>query len=195
MLELMGQSRRSAAVPLKNEPPATVFSRTPVILVSVDGASVCRAVAGTQWERVVNNRPLPVRRPAGKHYLRVFDGWLESRSLAGKYAISKKPPKDLEKVLRQAVESRRADLLDGAAGPARHGAGVAPTGIDVAGGSGPAPAAPAHCPARAPGDAATRSLQARRPVLGGLRRARARPGRLRAVPRPRLRYGRLRRKL
>ncbi|MBL8228716.1 MAG: hypothetical protein JNL98_09580 [Bryobacterales bacterium] len=113
-MAVLEESRKTATLPLNNEAPGVVFSSVPAILVLIDGEPVYRAAAGRQFERVVNTRPLLVRSRQGRHYLRVFDGWMEAASLDGEYKAQPNVPSDLEKVLEQAVTAKAVDLLDGA---------------------------------------------------------------------------------
>jgi len=107
-----GQAARS--LPLRNEPPRIVFSDTTAILVYVDGAPAYRPVKGTGLERVINTRPLLLKDSSGRHYLRVFDGWMLAAAAQGPYAVATKgTPKDLDAALKDAIASGQVDLLPG----------------------------------------------------------------------------------
>jgi hypothetical protein len=109
--------KKADQAPLKNDPPAIVFSTVPAMLVYVDGDPAWRPVAGTSLERVINTRPLLLRDTSGKLYLHVFDGWMASASLTGPYAVDAKPPAELEKAKKAAIDARQVDLLTGESGP------------------------------------------------------------------------------
>lgn len=49
MLAVEGAEQAAAKVPVKNDPPALVFSKTAAVLVSIDGPPVWRPVAGLPW--------------------------------------------------------------------------------------------------------------------------------------------------
>jgi len=90
----------STAYEVKNDPPQILFSTRTAVLVLIDGAPALRPVKDTRLERVVNTRGLLLRDPSsGKFYLRVMDGWMESQSINGPWAIAGQTPTDLQKVL------------------------------------------------------------------------------------------------
>jgi len=117
MLEVVEAAKKADDKPLKNDPPNMILSTTPAMLVYVDGTPAYRPVTGTKLERVVNTRPLLLKDEAGKHYLHVFDGWMTAGSFDGQYTVLAKPPADLEKAKKAAVDGRQVDLLTGQAGP------------------------------------------------------------------------------
>src|SRR5262245_13533261 len=84
MLAIEGAEKKARAVPIRNEPPTIVFSKTAAVLVPIDGEPAWRPVPGTGLERVINTRPLVLRDTAsGTLYLHLPDGFLEARALAG----------------------------------------------------------------------------------------------------------------
>ena len=113
MLEMAEADSGTQGLPLDNEPPQIVFATKPTILAYVDGAPVWRPVKGTGLERVLNTRVLLVRDTGGKHFVHVFDGWLESATLAGPWTLAKKASGDLEKAVKDAEASGQVDLLPG----------------------------------------------------------------------------------
>ena len=46
-LAILNAHEKSAAVPVKNEPPAFIFTQTPAVLVSIDGQPAWTEVSGT----------------------------------------------------------------------------------------------------------------------------------------------------
>jgi hypothetical protein len=104
----------SATYEVKNDPPHVFFSTQPAILVLIDGNPVLRPVDNTRVARVINTRVLMLRdETAGKFYLRLMDGWLESQSVSGPWAIAGQTSSDLQKALDLATASKQVDLLDG----------------------------------------------------------------------------------
>ena len=104
----------STTYEVKNDPPHVFFSTRPSILVLIDGNPVLRLVENTRVARVINTRVLMLRdESAGKFYLRLMDGWLESQSVSGPWAIAGQTSGDLQKALDLAVAGKQVDLLDG----------------------------------------------------------------------------------
>ena len=113
LLEVAAADKMAAAVPVKNDPPKIVFSQQVAILAYVDGAPVYQPVKDTKLERVINTRVLLLR-DKDEHYVKVFDGWLETKALDGEWEVVKKPSKDLEKALVDAKASGQVDFLPAA---------------------------------------------------------------------------------
>ena len=105
------------AMPLKNDPPRIVFSTVPAIPVLIDGNPVYRPVKGTKLERVINTRILVLRESSGKHYLHVFDGWMESPAISGPWTVCKTPGEDLAIAMKDAIAGGQVDLLEGKGDP------------------------------------------------------------------------------
>lgn len=112
-LELAGTQDRSQVAPFVNDPPKIILSQTPAILVYIDGTPEFREVEDTNYERVVNTRPLLVRGKRDRLFLHVFDGWMTAKEIDGEWAVDAKPPRALADVLEAAKESRQVDLLIG----------------------------------------------------------------------------------
>jgi hypothetical protein len=109
--------KRSASQPLRNDPPVIIFCSAPALLVPIDGTPVYRPVEGTGLDRVFNTRALILRDASGRHYLHLFDGYVQSASLSGPWAAVSDPPMNLKKAEALAVESRQVDLLAGQENP------------------------------------------------------------------------------
>lgn len=105
------------ALDLGNDPPRVVFSYVPALLVYVDGDPAYQKVKGTGLERVFNTRPLLLRDASGRHYVHVFDGWMEAASLAGPWTVVKGAREDLAKAMEEAVKGGQVDLLQPEADP------------------------------------------------------------------------------
>jgi hypothetical protein len=116
-LAITEAEKKIEAVPVKNDPPRIVFSTVPAILVYIDGEPVYRPVPDMKFQRVINTRPLILKDAQGKHFLHLFDGWVEASSFTGTWTVSQTPPKDLEKVLKDTVASGQVDLLEGKTDP------------------------------------------------------------------------------
>ena len=93
--------------------PQIFFAESPAFLILVDGDPVYRPIEGTDLDRVVNTTALIVRDPAGIHYLKVRDGWMESYTLTGDWSVSGVAPSGATEALRHASEVKTVDLLDG----------------------------------------------------------------------------------
>ena len=113
LLEVAAADKMAASVPVKNDPPKIVFSKQIAILAYVDGKPVYQPVKDTKLERVINTRVLLLK-DKDEHFIKVFDGWLEAKSLdASEWEVVKKPDKDLEKALADAKASGQVDFLPG----------------------------------------------------------------------------------
>lgn len=105
--------RSAEALPLRNDPPAVVFSRRPAILVTIDGNPHYGTLQGNPLQRVINTRVLLVRDADGRHYLHVFDGWLTATSLSSEWTVLPRESADLAALREVAEKNRAADLLSG----------------------------------------------------------------------------------
>jgi hypothetical protein len=102
-----------AKLTLKNDPPAIIFADRPTLLIYVDGEPVWRPVENTGYERLLNTRPLILRRNGSKLYLHLFDGWLEAAKLAERWQVAPEIPQGIEAAMKAAVAAQPADLLEG----------------------------------------------------------------------------------
>ena len=112
-LAVSAAERKADAIAVKNDPPVVLISTVPSMLILIDGEPAYRQVTGTSLMRVLNTRPLLLRDGGGKHYLKIFDGWMESPSLTGAWTVASKVPADLEKALQMAVNEKVVDMLVG----------------------------------------------------------------------------------
>jgi hypothetical protein len=92
--------------------PRIIVARNPAVLASVDGEPRFVAVPGTDLQGVRNTRVVLLKDPAGKLYLRLYDGWVSAASLRGPWSIAKAPP-GADRALQAAIDSGRANLLVG----------------------------------------------------------------------------------
>ncbi|MFZ4284996.1 autotransporter [Variovorax sp. HJSM1_2] len=112
-MAISGAVKAGERHPLRNEPPRFVFSRSPALLVSIDGAPVYRALQGLPYERVINTRPLVLRDSTGTHYLKVFDGWMQATTLAGPWTVLENPATSLAAAFKQSSDAHLIDPLTG----------------------------------------------------------------------------------
>jgi hypothetical protein len=112
-LAILQEQKKGESAPLRNAPPAIVFSSVPAILVLVDGDPAWRAVAGTDLERVINTSPILLKDKTGALYLHLFDGWVQASSLPGPWTVAQAPPASLEKALKQILDAKAGDPLTG----------------------------------------------------------------------------------
>jgi hypothetical protein len=109
------RSGQGAGTPgaVKNEPPKIMFAERPTLLVYVDGEPVWRGVEGTDYERLLNTRPLLLRDGSGSVYLHLFDGWLAAKDLEGPWSVTSTTPSGLDAAAKSAAEAQPADWLEG----------------------------------------------------------------------------------
>ena len=113
---------------VENPLPRIILSRTPAVLVLVDGAPALRALEGTTLSRVVNTRSLMVR-DASLFYLYVGSRWFQSTTLEGAWSIVTTAHPELDRAkeaveLAGLVERGEIDLLANAANDAVGGLAV-----------------------------------------------------------------------
>ena len=104
---------KAEAVAVKNDPPAILISTVPSMLILIDGEPVYRDMKGLSLTRILNTRPLILKDASGKHYIKIFDGWMEAPSLTGDWAVVAKAPADLQQALKVAIDEKTADMLVG----------------------------------------------------------------------------------
>ena len=105
--------KRGRSVPVKNEPPQFVFSRTAAVLVAIEGEPVWRPVEDTGLLRVFNTRALLLKDSAGQIYLHLFDGFLGAPSLSGPWTAVKKPPTPVGQAAKKLAQAKVVDLMEG----------------------------------------------------------------------------------
>lgn len=107
------------AVTVKNPVPAIIFAQKPSILVYIDGEPQYAPLkdANAAFWRVINTKVLLLRDAAGKHYLHLYDGFMEAPQLAGPWRVSPKPPLQLKQVVNAVRNKANTDLLEGERNP------------------------------------------------------------------------------
>jgi hypothetical protein len=110
-LKIMQAKVTTEALPLQNAPPRLFISSVPALLVHIGGAPVYRPEPDTTLQRVLNTRVLLLKEASGRHYLRVFDGWLTAPALAGDYVVAT-PSSSVQMNLEHALKRAQANGLD-----------------------------------------------------------------------------------
>ena len=106
-------------VPVMNPVPLIIFAQRPAALVYIDGEPRYAPFkdAGSNLSRVVNTRVFLVRDAAGKHYLSLYNGFMEAPALAGPWTVSVNPPANVKQAAKTARGLGQIDLLDGPVDP------------------------------------------------------------------------------
>lgn len=112
-LAVSDAEHKGESVAVRNDPPIVLVSTVPSMLILVDGEPVYRDVKGTSLTRVLNTRPLLLKDASGRHYLKIFDGWMEAPALSGPWTVVAKASGDLDQALKIAVNEKIVDLLVG----------------------------------------------------------------------------------
>jgi hypothetical protein len=101
---------------VKAEPPPIFFSRTPAVLVNIDGEPILSPIKDNDLKYTVNtNWDLFQHGPTGMYYLRYNDTWLQASNLKGGWqaagklpdSFDKLPADDNWKAVRASVPGRR----------------------------------------------------------------------------------------
>ncbi len=110
------RARERGAAVLSVVAPRVVIAKKPTVLVYIDGEPRYVPVKDTPLSGVLNTRTLLLKDAKGRHYLRLYDGWVSAVSLAGPWSVTKPPPAadQLERVARA---TGRANLLRGKPDP------------------------------------------------------------------------------
>jgi len=116
-LAILEARERASGLPVRNVPPAILFSTRPAMLVPIDGPAIYRPVSGTKLERVFNSRALILRNNFGDYYLHLFDGYLTASSLDGPWSVVDDIPGEVKEAEKEAVKAKQVDLLAGQENP------------------------------------------------------------------------------
>lgn len=93
---------KTESIRLKNDPPTVILSKTPAVLILIDGEPVYRPVEGTHYSRVLNTPALLLfDSTAGTFYLDGGNRWMTALSLKGPWASAPNPPQDLNDIKQQ----------------------------------------------------------------------------------------------
>jgi len=103
------------AVTVKNPVPQIIFAEKPSVLVYIDGEPKYAPLkdSDSKFMRVINTRVFLLRDAVGKHYLHIYDGFMESPSLDGPWSVALKPPAELKQAVNAARKEANTDLLQG----------------------------------------------------------------------------------
>jgi hypothetical protein len=118
-MAISDQFKVSGSVPVRNDVPQIIFANKPAVLVYIDGDPryvPVKDAGGTLW-RVLNTRVLLLKESTGKHYLHLFDGYMEAPALAGPWTVSAKLPLEAKKAEKAARDSGQVDLMEGQPDP------------------------------------------------------------------------------
>lgn len=101
------------------EPPEIIISTSPAILVTIDGPpeyTLVKGAAPLLW-RVVNTKVLLLKNANGKHYLHLYDGFLEAESLNEPWSVTAKVPMGVKLAEIAARTAKTINLLEGTPDP------------------------------------------------------------------------------
>jgi len=112
---IISAEKQAGAVPVKNSPPALIFSQTPAILVSINGDPVWVNLQGTQLKRICNTRAFIVKDSSGNLYMHLFDGFVEASSLNGPWQVARNIPKGAFEAAGNLAKQNVVDLMTGEA--------------------------------------------------------------------------------
>jgi hypothetical protein len=107
-------------VNLRNDPPAIFVSYNPAILLEINGEPVLADIPETHLKYVVNTTwPLFLETSQSKYYLLAGQQWLTAEALQGPWSATKKLPRDMDKLPK---EAQWADLKPAIPPPDQHAA-------------------------------------------------------------------------
>ncbi len=112
-LAVSEEQQAANAVPVKNPPPAILFSEQQSLLVLVDGAPQYVQVTGQPLTRVVNTVAFLVRDDRGRLWLHVYDGFMTATALTGPWTVGTNPPSSVTQAAQAAAKSGQVDMMTG----------------------------------------------------------------------------------
>jgi hypothetical protein len=113
-LAIGGAEAVARKIPVKNAPPAFVFSPSPALLIPIDGQPAWRPVQGTTLERAINTRALVLQDDAsGMYYIHIFDGYVTAKSLNGPWISAQSVPSTVAALATQLDQQKIVDLMAG----------------------------------------------------------------------------------
>ena len=118
-MAISDQFKVGGSIPVKNDVPQIIIANKPAVLIYINGDPryvPIKDAGGTLW-RVLNTRILLLKDLSGKHYLHIFDGYMEAPALAGPWTVSARLPKDVRKAENAARASGQVDLMEGQTDP------------------------------------------------------------------------------
>ena len=115
VMAVTDEKSAAASVPVRNPVPKIIFAQRPSVLVYIDGEPKYAPLkdADGSLQRVVNTRVFLVRDAGGKHYLHLYDGFMEAPALDGPWTVAARPPAQLKSAVNAARKQGKTDLLEG----------------------------------------------------------------------------------
>ena len=110
-LALDGKGQNVRAVRVNDDPPEIVFSRSPAVLVRIDGRPQWRATGVAGIERLVNS-PAILLHHQNRYWLKFGRDWISAVSLDGPWSASPAIPAPLTVALRQGESGASAPPHD-----------------------------------------------------------------------------------
>ncbi|WP_432719525.1 hypothetical protein R0381_000347 [Jeongeupia wiesaeckerbachi] len=118
-LQINQAEAAQAGQPVKNDPPAIIYSNRPAMLVMIDGEPALRS-AGGKLMRVVNTSALLVLDEAsGNYYMWAVERWYQAKSVTGPWQVASHPPTDELNPLRESL--LKANKIDPMSGKSANG--------------------------------------------------------------------------
>ncbi len=100
---------------VRNDPPNVIVAYGPALLIPIEGKPVVKAMSDARFERVINTQALIARRRStDTWFLKVYDGWMSSTSLAGPWSQAGFVPWGLADAAKGLIKAGTVDPLDGA---------------------------------------------------------------------------------
>jgi len=112
-LAILHRQEQAAAVPVRNAPPAIVFSLQPAVLVYMYGEPRYEPVKDTKLWRVINTRVLLFKDQIGVHYLHLYNGYVQAPTVNGPWTVAAQAPAGAATAEDEARKSGPLDLLEG----------------------------------------------------------------------------------
>src|SRR4029077_6716242 len=116
-LAIVQKQEATSTVPIRNQPPAIVFSLQPAVLVYVYGEPRYGPVKDTRLSRLINTRVLLLRDDKGTYYLHLYNGYVQAPALNGPWTVAARAPAGAGTAEKEAGGTGSLDLLEGPKNP------------------------------------------------------------------------------
>ena len=114
MLAIDGAEKIARRTPVRNDPPAFIFSPSPAVLVPVDGEPFWQPLPDSSLVRAINSRAFVARDTVtGTCYIHLFDGFVTAPSLTGPWTSARSVPSSVTKAAMQLGQQKIVDLMAG----------------------------------------------------------------------------------
>ena len=101
---------KAESIRLKSDPPKIILSKTPAVLILIDGEPVYRSVEGTRYTRVLNTPALLLfDSSAGTFHLDGGRWWMTASSLKGPWTVAAYPPHELDDIKQQLTKDEEKE--------------------------------------------------------------------------------------